>query len=174
MKMNKIQMSNTQHKCKGFTLLEMFLVIATSAIIILSVMKYYSGTSATTKANNVVNQVNQIRIAIAGYNQDKKAFPDSVDTLVTTGYLASGYEKLPWGEPVVLVSPSQREGREYSITLFRIPSIALCQIIYNRLKSTLNVQAGESINYWDDSKGTGGPKDPTSGCDTVTVFYPPE
>jgi hypothetical protein len=106
--------------------------------------------------------------AIAQYYLDKKEFPSSVAALVSEGYLADGYQTTPWGSTYSLAE--SEKGGKYSMSIYKIPSVGLCKMIYNRLTSTINTNQGDDVNYWDDSNGAGGPMG-GAGCTTVMVTY---
>lgn len=165
--MHTMTVSRIKHKNQGFTLLEMFLVIAIIAAIGFIAARHYISVSASNKANEVVLGVNHIHAAISAYSQDQNKFPDSIETLISTGYLANSYEKLPWGQRYFLGQPSSGK---YGITVYNVPSTTMCKMIYSRLKASISMQTGERINYWDDSP-SGGNKAGGAGCTTVSVTY---
>ena len=154
--MAMIKMSDLKGPSKGFTLLEMFLVVAVMAAIGFVAARHYVSVSASSKANETVLAVNHIHAATASYSQDQGKQPSSVTTLVSAGYLASNYEKSPWGGSLSL---GAEQNGKYTVSVNTIPTKSLCQMIYNRLKGSINPQSGEAVNYSG------------SGCSTVVVTY---
>lgn len=162
--MNTMQTSPSLRSSKGFTLLEMFLVVVIMAAIGFVAARHYSGVSASNKAHEVVLEVNQIHAAAALYNQDRKTPATSVAELVSGGYLANDYQKTPWGSDMILGPVS---AGSYTITVPEIPSSALCFMIYNRLKATVNTEAGQSV-----TTGGGAGEVSSAVCTQVVATYP--
>lgn len=158
--MNMHSINNRFTRSKGFTLLEMFLVVVIMAAIGFVAARHYSGVSASNKAHEVLMEVNQIHAATQLYYQDKKTAATKVDDLIKEGYLANNYQLTPWGAEYTLTAPS---GGAYTITVPSIPSVGLCNIIYNRIQSTINTQAGQSATNDGATSGN---------CSQVVVKYP--
>lgn len=104
--MNMRNINNKLTKSKGFTLLEMFLVVVIMAAIGFVAARHYSGVSASNKAHEVVMEVNQIHAAAQLYYQDKKTAATQVSDLINDGYLANNYQLTPWGAEYTLSTPS--------------------------------------------------------------------
>lgn len=172
--MPHITPASKKNNSKGFSLLEMALVVAVMAVIGFIAVRHYQGVSAANKANTAVQTVQHVRAAIVAYSQDRNAYPSDVGTLIKAGYLSTVYQDFPWGQRVMVSPPSDRAGtdRTYAITIYNIPSDAMCRMIYNRIKSSLNTEGGEYTNYWNDKAGAGGAMNPEDGCSTVAIYYP--
>ena len=166
--MNIPKINNKLTQSKGFTLLEMFLVVVIMAAIGFVAARHYSGVSASNKAHEVLMEVNQIHAAAQLYYQDKKTGATQVSDLINDGYLANNYQLTPWGAEYSLTAP---ENGKYSITVPNIPSVGLCNIIFNRIQSTINTQAGQSVSNGTAS-GTSGEIGTATVCTFVTVTYP--
>lgn len=164
--------TSTKHNNRGFSLLEMALVVAVMAVIGFIAVRHYQGVSASNKANTTVQIVQHVHAAIVAYSQDRNVYPSSTDTLIKAGYLSNVYRDFPWGQPVLIGTPAGRADNTYAITIYNIPSDAMCRMIYNRIKSSLNTEGGEYVSYWNDREQPHGPVNPEGGCSTVTVFYP--
>lgn len=164
--MNRMKQPDMIRRTKGFTLLEMFLVLAVMAAIGFVAARHYTNVSASNKANEVVLAVNHIHAATSAYSQDLGKHPDSVMALISSGYLANNYEKSPWGQRYLV---GEDKSGKYGITVYNVPSSTLCKMIYNRLKASINPQSGEEVNYWDDSNGQGPAGG--AGCTTVSATY---
>jgi type II secretory pathway pseudopilin PulG len=167
--MKTMKNTNLNYPSRGFTLLEMFLVVVIMAAIGFVAARHYTSVSASSKASEVVLAVNHIRAATSAYSQDLGKHPDSVMALISSGYLANNYEKSPWGQRYLV---GEDKSGKYGITVYNVPSSTLCKMIYNRLKASINPQSGEEVNYWDDSNGQGPAGG--AGCTTVSATYPTE
>lgn len=74
-------------KCKGFTLIEMMVVMAMiAALIAIAVPRYFDGLQRT-KETALKQNLKEMRDAIDDYHADKGIYPESLDALVNERYL---------------------------------------------------------------------------------------
>jgi len=74
-------------KCKGFTLIEMMVVMAMiAALIAIAVPRYFDGLQRT-KETALKQNLKEMRDAIDDYHADKGIYPGSLEALVNERYL---------------------------------------------------------------------------------------
>ena len=71
----------------GFTLLELMVVMSIIAILLAVVIPTYSRSILVARENALRSDLSQLRDAIWKYTFDKQKAPQSLDDLVTAGYL---------------------------------------------------------------------------------------
>jgi len=77
----------TNHENRGFTLIEMMIVIAIILILATLGAAKYNNTIIRAREAVLTQDLLDMRKAIQDYTQDKGCSPNSLDDLVTTGYL---------------------------------------------------------------------------------------
>lgn len=73
----------------GFTLIELLMVISIITLISSMFFSYVGSASAKSRDSVRLSDMQQINTAANMYYQDKKDVPDSIETLVATGYLSA-------------------------------------------------------------------------------------
>ena len=77
----------TMQASKGFTLIEMMVVMAMiAALIAIAVPRYFDGLQRT-KETALKQNLKEMRDAIDDYHADKGVYPDSLEALVNERYL---------------------------------------------------------------------------------------
>lgn len=76
-------------RARGFTLIELSVVLAVIALLLLLVTPRYFGALDRSKDKVLAHNLLQIRAAIDQYHADRGRYPDSLDELVQTRYLRS-------------------------------------------------------------------------------------
>ncbi|HWZ45981.1 MAG TPA: type II secretion system protein [Candidatus Saccharimonadales bacterium] len=76
-----------QHGRRGFTLIEMIIVIAVISILLSIAVPAYTVHVLRAKEAVLREDLNSMRTAIDQYTQDKDKAPQSLDDLVSSGYL---------------------------------------------------------------------------------------
>lgn len=74
-------------KTKGFTLIEILVVLAIIATLLSLVTPRYFNTIDKSKETTLKHDLNTMREAIDKFYSDKNAYPDSLDDLVNHRYL---------------------------------------------------------------------------------------
>lgn len=72
---------------RGFTLLELMIVISIIIILALIVLPRYNETVLSAREATLRNNLHEMRKMIDQYAADKTKLPQSLDDLVTAGYL---------------------------------------------------------------------------------------
>lgn len=93
-------------RVKGIGILELMLVIALMAGIVMVAVRYYESANASQVLNDAADQVSAVRSGVTNYHNDypNSATLPNIQTLVNTGYLpatfGSGQTANPWGGPI--------------------------------------------------------------------------
>ncbi|MGC4061269.1 MAG: prepilin-type N-terminal cleavage/methylation domain-containing protein [Aquabacterium sp.] len=72
---------------RGFTLIELIVVLAIIALLVSIVAPRYYRTVDNAREASLKTSLNVMRDAIDKFTADKGRYPDSLDELLTTGYL---------------------------------------------------------------------------------------
>ena len=82
------QVNNLPHKSRnGFTLIELMIVMAVIVILISVAIPFYTKSIQRAKESVLHNNLSAMRSAIDEYSYDKQKVPQSLQDLVTDGYL---------------------------------------------------------------------------------------
>jgi len=73
----------------GFTLIELMIVMAIVVILISVAVPYYQKSITAAKESVLLSNLSAMRNAIDEYSYDKQKAPQTLDDLVTDGYLRS-------------------------------------------------------------------------------------
>jgi general secretion pathway protein G len=84
---------------RGFTLLELMIVISIIIILALIVLPKYNETVQAAKEATLRDNLHQMRKMIDQYGADKGRLPQSLDDLVTAGYIGKIPPDPMTGEP---------------------------------------------------------------------------
>jgi len=71
----------------GFTLIELIVVLAIIALLVSIVAPRYSHTVENARESSLKTSLNVMRDAIDKFAADKNRYPDTLDELVSAGYL---------------------------------------------------------------------------------------
>lgn len=149
----------------GIGLLEMMLVLAIIAVLLLVSVRYYGNANAEQEANTLVNSYSTVKSAVQTYlaNNPGANVPTSINPLVTGGYLPDIYlttvgsgasakkaSKNIWGGDITI---SSNADGTFSITQTLIPQ-AVCTMAYGQLKSTINTNLNENVSALPAVKDT--------------------
>lgn len=118
---------------QGVTLLEIMLVLAIAAMIIVMSVRYYQSASASQQANAVIQQIQGITAAADGLAQATGSYQAaniSTTTLapLIPGGTTSGFIT-PWGTTITLSGVSSSS---YTVDLGQTPS-GVCPLIVSKL-----------------------------------------
>ena len=80
-------MRSAQRQRKGFTLIELIVVLAIIALLVSIVAPRYNHSVDNAREASLRTSLNVMRDAIDKYTADKGKYPDSLDDLVRSGYL---------------------------------------------------------------------------------------
>jgi general secretion pathway protein G len=79
--------TNTSGKKRGYTLIEMIIVMAIISVLVTIAVPIYQKSLLRTKESLLRNNLFTLRTVIDEYTFDKKKAPQTLDDLVTEGYL---------------------------------------------------------------------------------------
>lgn len=113
----------------GVTLLEILLVLAISASIILMSVRYYGSATSSLQANSILEQIQALTATIDNYSAGMSY--SSISTGFVEGLMPSHSLRTPWGTKISIdgVKPSS-----YNVTLPQTPQ-AICALIRSKLQS---------------------------------------
>lgn len=80
-----VKQGRTRHR--GFTLIELIVVLAIIALLVSIVAPRYYRTVDNAREASLKTSLNVMRDAIDKFTADKGRYPDSLDELLTSGYL---------------------------------------------------------------------------------------
>lgn len=80
---------NTDNGKKGFTLVEILIVISIMSLLLTLVLPRYFGSIELSKKEVQIQNIRAIQSSIDRYYHDKGVYPDNLETLVGAGYLKS-------------------------------------------------------------------------------------
>lgn len=91
-------MNLTLRRRKGFTLIEMLLVMVIMSVIVMALISYTEQRTEALRRDRTVLQIQQIQNAALAYYVSNSAWPASVNELQTAGYLPRNVTIVnPWG-----------------------------------------------------------------------------
>lgn len=158
---SKMKMSNQ----KGVTLLEILLVLVISSIIMVMIIGFLQQQTDEMRRSRVTNQIIQILNAGLAYYVANNAWPQTIDDLVTGGYLpaSSGcyptniFSCNPWGSPFITLN--------YTTMLYVTTNVSTPQ-------DASSIAGRVPFGFVaDSSSGVYGPTPPTPG--QCTTLKPP-
>lgn len=121
----------------GVTLLEIMLVLAIAAMIIVMSIKYYQSAQASQQATTVISTLTAITAAADAISQGTNSY-SNVNSANIQGYLSSsGGGKAPWGATIG-VSGSSGGGTSYVVTVPDMPA-AVCGQVYGAMSGNPHI-----------------------------------
>lgn len=118
----------------GVTLLEIMLVLAIAAMIIVMSVRYYQSASASQQANAILQQLQAITAAADGLAQSSGSYSTAgVSASTLTPLLPNGSNAFitPWG---TTISVSGATGNTYDVTIPGTPT-GVCPLLVSKLAS---------------------------------------
>lgn len=116
----------------GVTLLEIMLVLAIAAMIIVMSVRYYQSASASQQANAILQQLQAITAAADSLSQSTGSYSAADISTSTLGPLlpnGSYAFVTPWGTSITIGSPA---GNSYQVTVPGVPS-GVCPLLVSKL-----------------------------------------
>lgn len=114
----------------GVTLLEILLVLAIAAMIIVMSVRYYQSASANQQANALYSQIESITAAVDSLVQGVGTYAD-IDTTKVTDMLPKNGMVAPWGGAITI---GKATVSTYPVTV-KTPPKAVCTLILARLQT---------------------------------------
>ena len=136
----------------GVTLLEIMLVLAIAAMIIVMSVRYYQTASTAENVNAALEQIQAISVGIDSLVQGAGSYSSALGTSNSglNSILPSNWNMTPWGATMTVSGASAG----YTITIGNMPTTEICKLFVSKLKanqrySIATCSAGGSltINY---------------------------
>lgn len=124
-------MKRFERSISGVTLLEIMLVLAIAAMIIVMSVRYYQSASANQQANAVYSQIQGITSVADGLAQGVSSYA-GIDTAKVAALLPQGGMKAPWGGAITIGNGAT--DTTYPVVIAAAPK-AVCALILPRLQT---------------------------------------
>lgn len=122
----------------GVTLLEVMLVLAIAAMIIVMSIRYYQSASSSQQANTVLQQIQGIVAAADGLSQATGAY-SGISNSTLAPLMPTGSLNTPWGEPITIATQGPTQ---FTIQLGSgIPS-GVCPLLFSKLATNNHFSIG--------------------------------
>jgi type II secretory pathway pseudopilin PulG len=144
----------------GVTLLEIMLVLAIAAMVIVMSVRYYQSASSAQQANAVLEQIQAIVAAADSLAQATGSYANVVGNNEVKPLLPGGSMTTPWGDPITIGDVTSNS---YSLDIGNVPS-GVCPLLISKLKT----------NNHFSSSASGGALTTTCDVDSstaVTIYY---
>lgn len=118
----------------GVTLLEIMLVLAIAAMIIIMSIRYYQSASASEAANSLMAQIQAITASADNISMGTAAGYSNVSTATLQNVLPGGTASLstPWGGSISMSSPS---ATSYTVTVTLVPA-NVCPLVVSKIAAS--------------------------------------
>ncbi|MBA3661259.1 MAG: hypothetical protein H0W64_06005 [Gammaproteobacteria bacterium] len=113
----------------GVTLLEIMLVLAIAAMIIVMSVRYYQSANTSQQANNTISQIQSIAAASDSLAQATGTYSASVSTNAIKPLLPANGLTTPWGSSITIDSAGTNT---YTVTIPGMPP-GVCAIVNSQL-----------------------------------------
>lgn len=124
-------MKRFARKMAGVTLLEIMLVLAIAAMIIVMSVRYYQSANTSQQANNTLSQIQSIAAASDSLAQATGTYSASVSTNAIKPLLPANGLTTPWGSTIEITNAGTNS---YSVTIPQMPA-GVCGIITSQLNA---------------------------------------
>lgn len=131
-------MKKSQISMLGVTLLEIMLVLAVAAMIIIMSVRYYQSATVSQQSNSMLQQIQAISAAADTYAQGNGGYTGLSNSNLPVS--SSSVLNLPWGGSVTVTGKS---GTTYEISLPGIPA-NVCTSLTASLRSNGKFKPGEA------------------------------
>lgn len=122
-------MKRTLKQMQGATLLEVMLVLAIAAMIIVMSIRYYQTAQNNQSVNTAMAQVQAIVAAADGLAQGAGIYTGIVTTTALTTVLTANGMTTPWGSAITVTAAA---ANTFAIAFANTPA-ALCPLLINKL-----------------------------------------
>lgn len=125
----------------GVTLLEIMLVLAIAAMVIVMSVRYYQSAQASQQANTVIQQLTAVTTSADSLSQGSGSY-SAVNSTNVGGLLSNvGGLVTPWGENITLKGGSTT----YTVTVTKTPA-SVCGIVWGQLNGNPHVSGLSACN----------------------------
>jgi type II secretory pathway pseudopilin PulG len=117
----------------GVTLLEIMLVLAIAAMIIVMSVRYYQTASTAEDVNAALEQIQAISVGIDSLLQGSGSYSSAVGTSnsALNAILPANWQVTPWGATMSITT----SGSGYTITIGNMPTSEICKLFSAKLKA---------------------------------------
>lgn len=116
----------------GVTLLEILLVLAIAAMIIVMSVRYYQSATSSQQANSTMQQIQAITAAADGLAQSTGSYSaGGVTTPTVQALVPQNSMTTPWGTSITVPTAT---ATTYTVTIPAVPS-AVCPLIVSKLQA---------------------------------------
>ena len=113
-------MKRTTRSILGVTLLEIMLVLAIAAMVIVMSVRYYQTATSSAQVKTVMQQIQSITAAADSLAQGSGSYATaSIGNATLSPLLPSNGLTLPWGSTITVGSPS---ATSYTVTMNSVPA----------------------------------------------------
>jgi len=138
----------------GVTLLEIMLVLAIAAMIIVMSVRYYQSANTSQQANNVLSQIQSISAAADSLAQATGSYSGGgVATATIAPLLPANGLTTPWGSAITMGTAT---ANTYTVTFPNMPA-GVCGIVSSQLKANAHFSVSTTC--------------PTSGTTSFSYTY---
>lgn len=123
-------MRRTQKSIAGVTLLEIMLVLAVAALIIVMSIRYYQSATASQQANTAMNQIQAITAAADNLSVGTGSYTDTVSESSVKSLMPNNSMTTPWNTDITVAADS---ATSYTVTFSTVPT-AVCPLLTAKLK----------------------------------------
>lgn len=132
--MKTIELSNKRLTQKGFSLVELVIVIALMGLLMLAVINFGSTTIDGGKVGKALDQVRQIAAAAISWQSGRFNYNGiTLNALETERYLPAGFGAL--GNPFGGAYTVTGAGNRFTITVSNFPDNGLCLQALNKIRN---------------------------------------
>ena len=127
-------MNRLTQKMRGVTLLEIMLVLAIAALLVVMSVRYYQSTRTSQQVDAMVEQIQSIVQAADGIAQEQGYSATAVTTSAIGSTLPANAMTSPWGTPITVAVTS---ATTFTITTTNVPA-GVCSLLvakYNQNKN---------------------------------------
>lgn len=142
----------------GVTLLEIMLVLAIAAMIIVMSVRYYQSATANQQANAALQMVQGVTAAADSLAQATGSY-SSVNKTTIESLMPNRSLTLPWGATMTVATGAAKN--QYDVTIPNTPG-AVCTLLVSRLKaskkysnlkpSSACAESANTVSYTYDSQ----------------------
>jgi uncharacterized protein (UPF0333 family) len=111
----------------GVTLLEVLLVLAVAALIIVMSVRYYQSANISQQANSVLSQLSAIAAAVNNISQATGSFSKISNSKIIPLMPVNGL-RTPWGSTINVEPKEGGSPTGYTVSIPNVPN-GVCQII---------------------------------------------